>query len=61
MTKPVLTGRHFFYGNHACAEGALAAGCTVFRRLPHYSLLRNSGKDGKKITGNRWYFFADGR
>ena len=34
MTKPVLTGRHFFYGNHACAEGALAAGCTFFGGYP---------------------------
>jgi len=31
---PVLTGSHFMHGDHACAEGALAAGCTFFGGYP---------------------------
>ncbi|MFN2274812.1 MAG: 2-oxoacid:acceptor oxidoreductase subunit alpha [Anaerolineales bacterium] len=35
MTRPaVLTGSHFMHGDHACAEGALAAGCTFFGGYP---------------------------
>jgi 2-oxoglutarate ferredoxin oxidoreductase subunit alpha len=35
MTRPaVLTGRHFMHGDHACAEGALAAGCRFFAGYP---------------------------
>jgi 2-oxoglutarate ferredoxin oxidoreductase subunit alpha len=35
MSKPaVLTGMHFMHGDHACAEGALAAGCTFFAGYP---------------------------
>ena len=30
----VLTGQHFFMGDVACAEGALAAGCTFFAGYP---------------------------
>ncbi len=30
----LLTGRHFMHGDHACAEGALAAGCTFFAGYP---------------------------
>jgi len=30
----VLTGRHFMMGNHACAEGALAAGCRFAAGYP---------------------------
>ena len=30
----VLSGRHFMHGDHACAEGALAAGCTFFAGYP---------------------------
>jgi len=30
----VLTGQHFINGDIACAEGALAAGCTVFAGYP---------------------------
>ena len=30
----VLTGRHYTTGNHAAAEGALAAGCTFFGGYP---------------------------
>ena len=30
----VLTGSHFMHGDHACAEGALAAGCTFFGGYP---------------------------
>lgn len=30
----VLTGQHFFLGDHACAEGALAAGCSFFAGYP---------------------------
>lgn len=32
--KAVLTGQHFMLGDHACAEGALAAGCTLFAGYP---------------------------
>jgi len=35
MTRPaVLSGSHFMNGDHACAEGALAAGCTFFGGYP---------------------------
>jgi 2-oxoglutarate ferredoxin oxidoreductase subunit alpha len=35
MSRPaVLTGSHFMNGDHACAEGALAAGCTFFGGYP---------------------------
>jgi 2-oxoglutarate ferredoxin oxidoreductase subunit alpha len=30
----VLTGRHYFDGNHACCEGALAAGCRFTAGYP---------------------------
>jgi 2-oxoglutarate ferredoxin oxidoreductase subunit alpha len=30
----VLTGKHFMHGDHACAEGALAAGCRFFAGYP---------------------------
>jgi 2-oxoglutarate ferredoxin oxidoreductase subunit alpha len=30
----VLTGAHFMVGDHACAEGALAAGCDFFAGYP---------------------------
>ena len=32
--KGVLTGSHFMDGDHACAEGALAAGCRFFGGYP---------------------------
>jgi 2-oxoglutarate ferredoxin oxidoreductase subunit alpha len=32
--RRVLTGRHFMNGDEACAEGALAAGCTFFGGYP---------------------------
>jgi 2-oxoglutarate ferredoxin oxidoreductase subunit alpha len=32
--KNVLTGAHYLDGNHACAEGALAAGCKFFAGYP---------------------------
>lgn len=32
--KTVLTGKHFMHGDHACAEGALAAGCQFFGGYP---------------------------
>ncbi len=32
--KTVLTGRHFMHGDHACAEGAVAAGCRFFGGYP---------------------------
>ncbi|KPL19536.1 MAG: 2-oxoglutarate ferredoxin oxidoreductase subunit alpha [candidate division Zixibacteria bacterium SM23_81] len=32
--KGVLTGSHFLDGDHACAEGALAAGCRFFGGYP---------------------------
>ena len=35
MSRPaVLSGDHFMHGDHACAEGALAAGCTFFGGYP---------------------------
>lgn len=34
MRNRVLTGRHFMLGDVACAEGALAAGCTFFAGYP---------------------------
>ena len=30
----VLTGTHFMNGDEACAEGAVAAGCTFFAGYP---------------------------
>ncbi|UCH60042.1 MAG: 2-oxoacid:acceptor oxidoreductase subunit alpha [Anaerolineales bacterium] len=33
-TKRVRTGQHFMSGDHACAEGALAAGCRFFGGYP---------------------------
>src|SRR5690606_39705630 len=32
--RRVLTGRHFMLGDHACAEGALAAGLDFFAGYP---------------------------
>jgi len=32
--RAVLTGEHFMQGDHACAEGALAAGCRFFGGYP---------------------------
>jgi 2-oxoglutarate ferredoxin oxidoreductase subunit alpha len=32
--ETVLTGKHFMHGDHACAEGALAAGCRFFGGYP---------------------------
>ncbi len=32
--RDVLTGAHFMHGDHACAEGALAAGCRFFGGYP---------------------------
>ncbi|MBT4485172.1 MAG: 2-oxoacid:acceptor oxidoreductase subunit alpha, partial [Candidatus Latescibacteria bacterium] len=32
--KHVMTGRHFIQGNVACAEGAIAAGCTFMAGYP---------------------------
>ncbi len=32
--KGVLTGAHYLDGNHACAEGAIAAGCRFFAGYP---------------------------
>ncbi|MEO0069086.1 MAG: 2-oxoacid:acceptor oxidoreductase subunit alpha [candidate division WOR-3 bacterium] len=34
MDKVVLTGAHFLDGDHACAEGAIAAGCRFFAGYP---------------------------
>lgn len=34
MSKAVLTGTHFMNGDHACCEGALAAGCRFFAGYP---------------------------
>ena len=34
MGKAVLTGQHFMNGDHAVAEGALAAGCRFFAGYP---------------------------
>ncbi len=33
-TAGVLTGQHFMNGDHACAEGAIAAGCRFFGGYP---------------------------
>ncbi len=30
----ILSGKHFMHGDHACAEGAIAAGCTFFGGYP---------------------------
>ena len=32
--QTVLTGKHFMNGDHACAEGAIAAGCRFFAGYP---------------------------
>ena len=32
--RTVLTGKHFMNGDHACAEGAIAAGCRFFAGYP---------------------------
>lgn len=32
--RTVLTGQHFMHGDHACAEGAIAAGCRFFGGYP---------------------------
>ena len=32
--RRVLTGEHFLNGDHACAEGAMAAGCKFFGGYP---------------------------
>ena len=32
--KGVLTGAHYLDGDHACTEGALAAGCRFFAGYP---------------------------
>ncbi len=32
--RSILTGRHFMHGDHACAEGAIAAGCDFFGGYP---------------------------
>ncbi len=32
--RTVLTGTHFMHGDHACAEGAIAAGCRFFGGYP---------------------------
>jgi 2-oxoglutarate ferredoxin oxidoreductase subunit alpha len=32
--RAVLTGEHFMQGDHACAEGAIAAGCRFFGGYP---------------------------
>ncbi len=35
MSNPgILTGAHFMNGDHACAEGAIAAGCRFFGGYP---------------------------
>jgi 2-oxoglutarate ferredoxin oxidoreductase subunit alpha len=34
MKEAVLTGKHFWYGNIAIAEGAIAAGCRFFAGYP---------------------------
>lgn len=33
-SSDVLTGKHFMNGDHACAEGAIAAGCRFFAGYP---------------------------
>lgn len=32
--RRILTGQHFMHGDHACAEGAIAAGCRFFAGYP---------------------------
>ncbi|MCK4428260.1 MAG: 2-oxoacid:acceptor oxidoreductase subunit alpha, partial [candidate division Zixibacteria bacterium] len=32
--KGVLTGEHYLDGDHACAEGSIAAGCRFFAGYP---------------------------
>jgi len=32
--KGSLTGEHFMLGDHACAEGAILAGCRFFAGYP---------------------------
>ena len=34
IRKAVMTGEHFWQGDVACAEGALAAGCRFFAGYP---------------------------
>ncbi|MCJ7625076.1 MAG: 2-oxoacid:acceptor oxidoreductase subunit alpha [Anaerolineaceae bacterium] len=34
IKTPILTGQHFMHGDHACAEGAIAAGCRFFGGYP---------------------------
>ena len=34
MTQIVRSGKHFMHGDHACAEGAIAAGCRFFGGYP---------------------------
>ncbi len=34
MSAKILTGTHYMLGDHACAEGALAAGCRFFAGYP---------------------------
>ena len=34
LTRTCLTGMHFMNGDHACAEGAIAAGCRLFGGYP---------------------------
>ena len=45
----VLTGTHFMSGDEACAEGAVAAGCTFFAGYPSALavMLRVGGGDVK--------------
>ncbi|MEW5871949.1 MAG: 2-oxoacid:acceptor oxidoreductase subunit alpha [Chloroflexota bacterium] len=33
-TETIPTGKHFMHGDHACAEGAIAAGCRFFGGYP---------------------------
>ena len=34
IVQSVMTGQHFMHGDHACAEGAIAAGCRFFGGYP---------------------------
>jgi len=34
MSTKILTGTHYMLGDHACAEGAIAAGCKFFAGYP---------------------------
>jgi 2-oxoglutarate ferredoxin oxidoreductase subunit alpha len=34
MSAKILTGTHYMLGDHACAEGAIAAGCRFFAGYP---------------------------